>query len=82
MFKGMKPMILILAVALNGCALKERNDVQTLNANPDQVVVKAGRYVNPGEIASSHCDRVGKQAFLRDAIPEGRNYSIYVFDCR
>lgn len=67
---------------LLGCAVAERADSQVISSDQDHVVVRAGRYVNPGDVAEAHCSSHGKTAALTDAFADQLNSGLYTFECR
>lgn len=66
---------------LTGCAVTDKfEEPEIIAGNAQEVSVKAGRYANPGDVASAHCAQYGRTAALRGQQPVdafGRTYTFF-----
>lgn len=78
--------VLALVVFLAGCSAVKSYQAEKLSGDENQVSVKAGKYADPGEIATRHCQQYGKSAALAERGPDLSGIGvdrtrIYTFQC-
>ena len=74
------PIAIATAIVLIGCTEPEHRS-EVVSGNADTVIIKAGRYSDPGPQATQHCAKYEKSADLEN-IDHASGSSIYVFKCQ